>query len=95
MDYVPWDLTASGNPCRILGQPGVAQNISPHFREVDNHCGLSDMKWSRDHQGLPGLPLAREVSGALYLRRHHSGTSSLSHSFFSWELYLTATFAGG
>lgn len=30
---------------------GVAQNVSPHFEEVDNHCALSGMEWGRDHQG--------------------------------------------
>lgn len=71
-------LDSSGNPWRILGQPGVSQNVSPHLGEVGNHCALCHEVGN----GVPGpeLELAREVPVAQHLRRYQSGVNSLSLS---------------
>lgn len=77
-DQVPWDLTPSGNAWRILGQPEVVQDVSPHLGEVGNHCALCHEMG----KGAPGseMGLAREVPVAQHLRRYQSGVNSLSLS---------------
>ena len=78
LDQVPWDLTPSGNPWRILDQPEVAQKVSPHLAEVGNHFALCH----EVEKGASGseMGLAEEVSVAQHLRRYKSGVNSLSLS---------------